>query len=111
MTVRARIIASVLIIAIVLAAAVFLSYGRWREAHYFGAVASVSESAVVITDAKTGERSIALDENTKIIAGRDKGHVLAAGDQVIIVAHKENGAIIADVVRVVHPPKKKGDPK
>lgn len=77
------------------------SYGKWREANYFGKVLSVDATHITISDHKEGSRDFVIDGETKIF-NKEHTEVVTTENTVVIIAEKgSNGAPIARVIRVM----------
>jgi hypothetical protein len=88
------------VLCLLLAGSAF-SYLRFREAHYFGRVSELREKSFLIEDKKIGSREIWVNDETKIVEGRNKREDVLIGERVIVIGQKDvEGKIVAKDIRV-----------
>lgn len=97
---------STLVLIILFGAVGFRTYVMWRGDHYFGSIADVHGSEFTITDLHALTRTVVVSSSTPIVKGRAQHAILNVGDPVLIVGSiDDRGRIIAELVRIVNPPR------
>ena len=95
------VVASLLLVVLTVVVALTMHW-RWQQGQYFGEIVRISESELVIRDARVGEFPVHVSEETRIRRGsKNDQAVLTVGERVIVFGETRGDIVEATLIRVV----------
>lgn len=79
---------TLILVLLIFAISSLASLAKYRSAHYFGTVTSMSQNTLTIADKQAGDRNFLITNKTKVRAGRKDDQTLQLGQDVFVVARR-----------------------
>ena len=75
---------------------------RWKNADLVGTIVTINGSSLTVSNVHGDEKTVVLDDNTRVRKGRTKDALLVVGDTVMVIGDTdEHGVIHARMIRVL----------